>query len=702
MSWYGGSLAALALGQLGLARAVGDDQSPELAAGLRWFVLLPITLGYAAGLVTGLAAGFDPVVVAGLLAVAAAAWLLARELGERRVMYLTAAGVVTAAALLAQPLPDWADAWLTVALTAAGLTAAGLLDRDYGAPLEVAGAVVQVVVMTASLVEGLLDNGWPVPVRLTVVALTFALPLARPFLARTHQPVEAVEAGWRQWLALVAAALAGGSATALAGWGTGSGVAAVGLFSVVLAGLAREETWRRVMTDAAAPAAEVGSFLVCLQPDGWGLAALLIGQAALLLSAARRPSFLLLAGVLWLMVVSWWTLGWPLLDRPTAPVLELPWSLAGLLPAAGQALLLRRQPAAGPALLLTLIPTVGLLAGELVPRHWEVTYLLLVALAAWLAVTLRPRSAGSSAACAWLGVAISFCAALPAIVAERQVDAVLLLSACTAMTLLLERFRQAPVGLPVAMGNLTAVYALSALAEPRDAGVFAFLLALLAFFNTVVAAGLRPYVEWRKALLKAAAGLSVASFWLLWPADQQTVFGLLAISAACFTAAYAADQGGLNDLGFIAAWFAWCLILLDSVGKGHDDLAPYRSLDLYVVPIGLYLLATVERRGDQPGSVRWTWAISILGSLLISSLAAANPGHDAALFLAVLGAVMYGVARPDPAVRWLGLATFALYVILQAWRWRTGAGKAMLIAMLIVAGVGTIVAALRAERRAAE
>ncbi|NUP98560.1 MAG: hypothetical protein HUU35_01760, partial [Armatimonadetes bacterium] len=155
----------------------------------------------------------------------------------------------------------------------------------------------------------------------------------------------------------------------------------------------------------------------------------------------------------------------------------------------------------------------------------------------------------------------------------------------------------------------------------------------------------------------------------------------------------------INDLGFLCAWLAAALVLFDAAQNGRDELYPYVSLDLYAVPVGLYLLAMVEQRSSESEQVRRTAVLMILGSLLVSAFAATSPVHDAVLFVAVMATVLYGIERGDVLVRYAGVATFAVWVLVQVWRLRSGIGQGLLIALLLALGAGAIAAGLRQEGR---
>ncbi|MBI5834298.1 MAG: hypothetical protein HZB16_18540, partial [Armatimonadetes bacterium] len=251
------------------------------------------------------------------------------------------------------------------------------------------------------------------------------------------------------------------------------------------------------------------------------------------------------------------------------------------------------------------------------------------------------------------------------------------------------------------LGQAAALWGLLVMWPPEEPWrpMLGLRLGFIVLADAVVAAAGRAKPEWRRAWLTPAALLALVSLPLLFqPPARPSVLGLLVLAVAAVTAAWLVERRELNDAGFACAWLAGIMVLYDTARHGQGELLPYRSLDLYLAPMAIYTLAISERRSASPAGLRLMAVVMLLGSLLVSALAGASWLHSAALFVAVAGAVAYGVLRADLAIRFAGLAAFAAWFLVFLWRQQENS-RWLLIPLLVLLGMGAMWLAVNQERR---
>jgi hypothetical protein len=269
---------------------------------------------------------------------------------------------------------------------------------------------------------------------------------------------------------------------------------------------------------------------------------------------------------------------------------------------------------------------------------------------------------------------------------------------CTLRAAWLAVTRRLPPVAPVLLGNLTAAYVL-VVWYPVDGTAAGLRFAALGLANSLLAVPARRSTAWRDALLGCGGLVGVASIGGLLPPDRNTVLGACFLGTAAVTASALRREAQWQDVGVGCYLLALVMVLYDLAEHGHPGLDPYRAIDLWLVPLGLYVVLVVERRAERRIAIRRAGVALILGSVLLSALLAVGVVHDLLLLCAVAGTVLLGVERDDAVVRWAGPATFLLYVEIEVWRQRPEWGKWLLIATLIVGGVAALVAGFRQESR---
>ena len=417
--------------------------------------------------------------------------------------------------------------------------------------------------------------------------------------------------------------------------------------------------------------------------------AMVVAQLALWDSAGQSRASAGLAASTWLLAaLIWGTIepGWEALNWPLH-------ALAGF--GLGALWIASHRPG-GMAAGLLMVAVGQIHVGRAwCPEH-QPLWFGVFALLAWAGAG-RSADADEVKQATTIGALASALATLAAVGLDQRLDAMVLLSSGTAATGWLWRAGKVSIAAPVSLANLTAAYLLVRVWEAHDNTV-GLRLALLALANSAAAYVAASQRELRHTLLVAGGLVGLLSWSFMFPADRNTVLAFICLGAALMTVSATLDDVRLQDVGalfFLAALF---MVLQDLAEHGRPGLSPYRAVDLWIIPVGLYLLAVVERRAEDRVAVRRCAIVLILGSVLLSAVVAEGIGHDLLLLLAVAGSVFLGIERDDAVARWSGIATFAAYVQFEVWRQRPEWGTLLLIAMLSAAGAAAILAGLRQEK----
>lgn len=660
-----------------------------VSAALAPQALTPLVVGLLSGAIAWQTEPFGIVLPAGLALLAAAAFVLSYQIGRREVLYLAVLHGALAGLIIADWLPIEIVPAFAMALWAAALVAAAMLANEHLQPLEVSG-VILASLAGAMVIGTVLITGATVSdlAALLVIAAVMAVPALPRLASRSHLP-ELLETGFRPWAALLAAAGAAACASLLLGAGPGLGAAAAALAMALPSLRGGTGPWSTVLPRASLAVATAACLDIGANPP-WTL---LLCQAALLLAGRWTEAGPVVGLVSWLFFRAGQAFG---LDPQWGTALAVDAALG----VAYLALIGRSQaaPACGAVVLASAHAALGGLLGIEAVDLWFGLYVVAMVAAGMTMERLDRTAAGGVYAVAGLAAVGSVAGA---VAAERVVESNLLLYGYTALLGLLTRLRGLPPRAVLSLGSAALAYSCGTVAVPAEGlslTAFGARLAVVVLNQAFVAAALRGRPTWCRQLLEIASVTSVISLVAMFtPADRPTVFGLAALCAASLTTTWTTGDRRLNDLGFGFAWLAGSLILIDLANHGRDELALYRSLDLYVAPIGLYLLLAVEQRASDPLLVRRTAVLMILGSLLVAAFAAASPWHDVVLFACIAAAAWFGIQRTDPVVRAAGLAAFGLYLVGFVWQYKA-ASRWLLIPVLLLLGGVAIGYALRRER----
>lgn len=651
--------------------------------------LTPLVVGLLSGAVAWQTEPSGLVLPAGLILLTAASFVLSYQMSRREVLYLAVVHGALAGLIIADSLPIDIDPAFAMALWAAALVAAAMLADDHLQPLEVSGVILAslagVLVLGTVLVSGASPSELAA---MLVIAALMAVPTLPRLAPRSHLP-ELLELGFRPWAALLAVAGAAACASLLLGAGPGLGAAAAALAMALVSRSQPVGPWPTVLPRASLAVA----LAACLDVGSDAPWALLLSQAALLLAGRWTEAGPIAGLVAWLYFRAGQAFG---LDPQWGRALAVDASLG----IAYLALIGRSQaaPACGAVVLASAHAALGGWLGVEAVDLWFGLYVVAMIVVGMAVERRDATAAGGVFAVAGLAAVGTVAGA---VAAERVVEANLLLYGYTALLGLLTWLRGLPPRAVLSLGTVALAYSCWTVAVPSEGlslTEFGARLAVVVLNQAFLAAALRGSPTWCRQLLEIASVVAVLSLVAMFaPADRPTVYGLAALCAASLTSTWTTGDRRLNDLGFGFAWLAGSLILIDLANHGRDELAFYRSLDLYVAPIGLYLLLAVEQRASDPLLVRRSAVLMILGSLLIAAFAATSPWHDVAFFCCIAAAAWFGVQRTDPVVRAAGLAAFSLYLVGFVWQYKA-ASRWLLIPVLLLLGGVAIGYALWRER----